>query len=1254
MRTGIKRALWFLCAVFAVVAVCFIVTATGKTSVKADEPDYTFEMVNGASVRFADDDSGIRFRVKMGEDMYNEIVTNDDGDHVTLKFIITSKANFDAADGNYYDIVNKRVADVLESKIYRENDYYYANGCLTQIRTNNRNVSLVAIAVKLVDGVVDDYADISGVGATGRMYDVLNQALLATSKDYIPNIISTTAFSSWYGSADYPVYINTSADYEKLANKFETKSAQLERLKYNIVDEVNARTIENSTFDNNVTTTYKVTFNPNNGDAVVSNVYKAGDEIVKPADPEKAGDNTYTYSFNGWGAVVPETCSASATYTAQYNSAFKNYTVTFKTHDGSSVLNTKTDYHYGDEITTAPEVGTTYTVAGNGYEVAAYQTEFDTVTENIEILAASYKLAPTDKVQGYFYTYTDGDPNGGVPVQNKFVSFNSHNTFGNYTTLNGERVLYRTFKSRAALWDNSDIGLRFATNDILTEIYVPFYLISVEGNIDMNLRLYAGSGTTLLPVAFKDAGGNTVDKASLETETWYTAVYSLAGASATFNQRYCLTMGEIGSSIDLYLGRPYFTLMDGVDVNTFNTEIKDNFQVLYDAYNNKTKEIFSYANVTTVSSFTYVNDTLLPAYNNGYLSFSEEIWNQYLGYQATGGKIMTMDVKFLDIGKGATISYNGEIYNGSSYVAVSNALSNTFRQTNKFVRLYDSEGQSVNYQSIVVGVPYKMEIDIDAIKAGVAEQTNRNVSGVNVSSFSLRSGDNGFAIGNIAFEDNIAAITNTSTTTAVSSVYEDGTLVSTIPVGNDDKAKFSNTVSNNYIAAQTEGGKLMTFDVKFTGSGTYQGFISWAGSTAFMSNNIRGNRKYVRFYDAEGNEVTYDSSNGVPTDVWYKMVVDIDAIKNDGGSQIINGSGASTGLSLRFWKNVSGTMSIKNVQFVDKFDFISAFDSVVILEGGNGGTVSTDYENGKLVTVGTSSHQWDGRLSFKDAVWEAYLAAQDKGGKVMQMDIKFGGSVSLSGYLSGSSANLNSYRANTTYFRFYDTNGNQVLYSELVAETWYRIILDIDAIKTGIGAQAIHNTNYSSIYFARESAGTISLKNVEFVDNLIIFKDAKAENAVYSYYEGDTLITRIDYGSSYKTPFSDTIANAYIDAQNNLTGKVLRFDVKFTGGYTTYNGFIYQNGANYGNVYMSNNIRGNRTYIRFYDTNGDEVAYTSLAEDTWYKMVVDIDAIESFTAQDIRSLDSASGLSLRFYANEAGESIYVKNAEIVDKANENS
>ena len=131
MRTGIKKLFWLLCAVFAVTAVCFVL-GTGKTAVKAGSD--TFEMENGASVRFADDDSGIRFRVVMGSGVYDEIVTNDDGDHVKLKFIITSKANFDAAGGDYWGIDNKRVADVDENKIYQDGDYYYANGCLTQIR----------------------------------------------------------------------------------------------------------------------------------------------------------------------------------------------------------------------------------------------------------------------------------------------------------------------------------------------------------------------------------------------------------------------------------------------------------------------------------------------------------------------------------------------------------------------------------------------------------------------------------------------------------------------------------------------------------------------------------------------------------------------------------------------------------------------------------------------------------------------------------------------------------------------------------------------------------------------------------------------------------------------------------------------------------------------------------------------------------------------------------------------------------------
>lgn len=1060
MKLSIKKFLIFLCACFALAAACLALTA-GKTTAHAEG---VFEMVNGASVKFADDNSGIRFRVKMDAAKYAEIYEND---NVELKFIITSKANFETAKssgGNYMGIDKKQVADVDEAKIYKDGDYYYANGCLTKVRENNRTVELVAIAVEVINNNLYTYASEGEIGATGKLYDCLNQALLATSKDYIPSITGTEFFN-WYGTAEYPVVINTEAAYSALAAKYDVYSTSLSTLKYNILDEVNDGSIAIPA--ENVTAMYKVTFDPDNGDATTIVVFKAGETIVPPSDPVKAEDNTYTYAFSGWGNM-PATCTGSATYTAEYTPTYKNYTVTFKTHDGSTVLNTKTDYHYGETITTAPAIGTTYTVDDVTYEIDSYQSAFSTVNGNAEIRAASYRCAPTGKVQGFFNVY--GDNTGKEKADtNTYVNLNAHTTLGGLSILNGERVLYRTLTNAAGLDQSSAVTLYYVPNDIMTELYVPFYLISVEGDLDMNMRRYAGIMSETLPVVYKDANGNTVAKANLETDTWYTAVYTLTGATAIYGEKYKLTMGATGASVELYYGRPYFALADGVSVDTFNNEIKDNLATTYETYNGKTGEVFACDNYS-VKYLTYYNG-LIPVFNSGVnVSFSETLWGQYLDYQTSGGKVMTMDVKFINVGTNA-VNYNGHIYNGSAYPAISNAASNTFRQSNKFFIFYNSEGQSVNYQNLAFDTWYKMVIDIDAIKTGVAAQGTRVYESKNCSSIFFRSGDDAIAIGNVSFADNQIAFKNSKTTyTAVSSYYDNDELVSVISSGNDNLTTFSDTVANGYLAAQAEGGKVMRFDVKFTTSATYQGFVT---ATTYMSNSIRGNRIYVRFYNAEGTEVAYTN---LATDTWYKMEFDIDAIKSAYGEQTVRSTDGSTGLSLRFWANASGeTISVKNVEFVD---------AMVAFKTGGGGTVSNYIdEDGALVTVGSSNDQWNGRLFFADTLWTKYIAAQEAGGKVMSMNIKFDDTVSLSGYISGNNANLNTYRANKTYFRFYDLNGNAVDYANLVAGTWYRLVMDIDAIKTGIATQEWQNDGANStIKFARESAGTISVKNVQFID----------------------------------------------------------------------------------------------------------------------------------------------------------------------------
>ncbi len=93
---------------------------------------------------------------------------------------------------------------------------------------------------------------------------------------------------------------------------------------------------------------YNVKFLDWNGTVIDTVKYHYGDTITAIADPERESDETYTYTFSSWNKPLG-TCTGNASFTAQYDSTFINYTVVFKDYDGT-VISRKT-YHYGDAIT---------------------------------------------------------------------------------------------------------------------------------------------------------------------------------------------------------------------------------------------------------------------------------------------------------------------------------------------------------------------------------------------------------------------------------------------------------------------------------------------------------------------------------------------------------------------------------------------------------------------------------------------------------------------------------------------------------------------------------------------------------------------------------------------------------------------------------------------------------------------------------------------------------------------------------------
>ena len=71
--------------------------------------------------------------------------------------------------------------------------------------------------------------------------------------------------------------------------------------------------------------------------------------MVVLADPTRAPDNTYTYTFNSWTPAPSAKVTANATYIATYDEHYIDYTITFVNWD-DEIISSNT-YHYGDTVT---------------------------------------------------------------------------------------------------------------------------------------------------------------------------------------------------------------------------------------------------------------------------------------------------------------------------------------------------------------------------------------------------------------------------------------------------------------------------------------------------------------------------------------------------------------------------------------------------------------------------------------------------------------------------------------------------------------------------------------------------------------------------------------------------------------------------------------------------------------------------------------------------------------------------------------
>ncbi len=133
---------------------------------------------------------------------------------------------------------------------------------------------------------------------------------------------------------------------------------------------------------------YTIVFKNYDGMILSSKTYHYGEIVEEPSTPQKDGDNTYTYVFNGWDKDIV-VVNGNAEYIAQFDSVYIEYTVIFKNYDGTVLSSNK--YHYGDKVV-APSTPIKETDNQYTYTFAGWDKEITDCVGN-ETYTATYSSA---------------------------------------------------------------------------------------------------------------------------------------------------------------------------------------------------------------------------------------------------------------------------------------------------------------------------------------------------------------------------------------------------------------------------------------------------------------------------------------------------------------------------------------------------------------------------------------------------------------------------------------------------------------------------------------------------------------------------------------------------------------------------------------------------------------------------------------------------------------------------------------------
>lgn len=302
---GIKNLTLKLLAAICAACLIFGAMVFGATAAKADGETMptgaTVAVDDGVSLKL-NDKGGMRFIVRMNSAAKKYIV-DDDADNVVKLVVVIAPTQIFADKNLAEDFVTLKntcpSVEIDESKIYADGEDFLANACVVSMKPANRNLAYTAVAFVVKDNAVVTNTALNAKARFG-FYDLVTRSILITAdgEDYSEDILTLQSYE-WFGSKEYPVRIETVADYNALVSKinlgrdFGVRNIEVKAS----LDLSGATEIEEGKKPQNLKFVSKITCVVDGKSTVVS-VEKGNDAGLTA--PTKAADEEYSYKFVGW------------------------------------------------------------------------------------------------------------------------------------------------------------------------------------------------------------------------------------------------------------------------------------------------------------------------------------------------------------------------------------------------------------------------------------------------------------------------------------------------------------------------------------------------------------------------------------------------------------------------------------------------------------------------------------------------------------------------------------------------------------------------------------------------------------------------------------------------------------------------------------------------------------------------------------------------------------------------------------------